>query len=431
MLEKVDKKLLLPISLKDYKKIIPEDQYKQIKKISKKLKGLKVVHVNATPIGGGPAEILKGLVPLMRETGLRVEWYTMPQRREFFEILLTKKPHNMMQGDMELRLTQQEKKAFKAHSKILAQMAENINPDIWVVHDLQPLGMGVFLKNRGRKSDFRKAMISRIHIDSSHPNPDAWNFFEPYMKDYDKVIFSMKEFVPKNFPKEKRTIFTPAINAFTDMTQDMDLETAEVVIERFGVNPTKPLVVNISRFDPWKDPIGMIDAYYEAKNEVPDLQFVMIGLMIAKDDPDALSIFKKVKRYAKGDPDIFLFADVAEIESAGLSWPTFVNAFRTAADIILHKSTREGFGMTITEAMLKKKPVVGGNVGGIRAQIVDGKSGFLVNSTDEAAERIVELLKDPELAKKMGKAAQKRAREKFLMPRLLLDYLKLFGELVH
>lgn len=424
MLEKVSTKSLLGISLREYKKLIPEEQYKQIKKISKKLKGLKIVHINATPVGGGPAEILKGLVPLMREVGLNVDWYVMPPRPEFFKILLTKKFHNMMQGDMSLRLTRGEKDAFVEHSKMLASMAKNIKADILVIHDPQPLGMGRFISNRG------KGMILRIHIDSVNPNPAAWNFLRPYMEDYDKVVFSMEEFVPKDFPKEKAVIFTPAINAFTSMTQDMDIKSAEVITEQFGVNPTKPLVVNISRFDLWKDPLGMIDAYYRAKNEIPDLQFVLMGLMIAKDDPDALSIFKKVKKYAKGDPDIFLFVDVKSIEDRGLGWPTFVNAFRTGADIILHKSIREGFGMTVTESMLKSKSVIGGNVGGIRAQIIDGTSGFLVNSSDEAAKRIVELVKNSKLAKKMGRAARKRACEKFLMPRLLLDYLKLFDEFV-
>jgi len=424
MLQKVQRENLLKVSLKDYKALIPAKQYSHVQKLAKKLRGLKIVHINATPVGGGPAEILKGLVPLMRDVGLNVAWHVMPPRPEFFKILLTKKPHNMMQGDRTLRLTSSEKAAFDAHSKMLVDMAKNLKPDIWVIHDLQPLGMGRFIKNRG------KGMILRIHVDSQDPNPDIWNFFKPYVDDYDRVVFSMKDFAPEDLAKERVRIFQPAINAFTSMTQDMSIEAAEIIMEQFGVNPTKPTVVNISRFDPWKDPIGMIDAYYKAKNKIPDLQFVMMGLMLAKDDPAALSIYKKVKRYAKGDPDIFLFVDVGEIEAKGLSWPTFVNAFRTGSDITLHKSTREGFGMTVTESMLKEKPVIGGNVGGIKAQIVDGTSGFLVNSSDEAAKRIVELLKDPKLSKKMGKAARKRVRENFLMPRLLLDYLKLFEELV-
>jgi len=424
MLQKVQRENLLKVSLKDYKALIPAGQYLHVQKLAKKLRGLKIVHINATPVGGGPAEILKGLVPLMRDVGLNVEWHVMPPKPEFFKILLTKKPHNMMQGDRTLRLTNSEKAAFDTHSKMLVDMAKNLKPDIWVIHDLQPLGMGRFIKNRG------KGMILRIHVDTQDPNPDIWNFFKPYVDDYDRVVFSMKDFAPRDLVKERVRIFQPAINAFTSMTQDMSIEASEIIMEQFGVNPTKPTVVNISRFDPWKDPMGMIDAYYKAKNKIPDLQFVMMGLMLADDDPAALSIYKKVKKYAKGDPDIFLFAKVEEIEAKGLSWHTFVNAFRTGSDITLHKSTREGFGMAVTEAMLKEKPVIGGNVGGIKAQIVDGTSGFLVNSSDEAAKRIVQLLKDPKLSKKMGKAARKRVRENFLMPRLLLDYLKLFEELV-
>jgi glycosyltransferase involved in cell wall biosynthesis len=188
-------------------------------------------------------------------------------------------------------------------------------------------------------------------------------------------------------------------------------------------------VVQVARFDPWKDPIGVVDAFYKAKNKIPDLQLAFLGLMIASDDPEAMRVFKKVQRYAKGDPDIFLFAHLDQIKDYSIS--TFVSAFQTSADVIMAKSIREGFGLVVTEAMWKGKPVIGGNVGGIKRQIVDGKSGFLVNSSDEAADRIVELLQDPARNKKMGVAARRRVRENFLMPRLLLDYLKLFEELVH
>jgi len=194
-----------------------------------------------------------------------------------------------------------------------------------------------------------------------------------------------------------------------------------------GINPTRPLVAQVSRFDRWKDPIGVIKAYYLARNKIPDLQLALLGFFQAKDDPVARGVYLKVKKYAKADPRIFLFAHPEQI--GALSIDIFVNAVQVASRVILQKSIKEGFGLTVTEAMWKGKPVIGGNVGGIKLQIEDGKNGFLVNSPREAARRIVELIKNPQLSKKLGKAAKERVKEKFLIPRLLRDYLKLFNNL--
>jgi len=207
----------------------------------------------------------------------------------------------------------------------------------------------------------------------------------------------------------------------------MDLDEAKKIVKEYGIDVTKPLVVSISRFDKHKDPIGMINAFKKAKADIPDLQFALVGLMIADDDPEAIEIFKEVKKHAEGIDGIFLFSDLKKIHS---DEPTFVRAFQSVADVILQKSIHEGFGLVVTEAMLKGKAVVAGNVGGLKLQIKDGENGFLVNSADEAAERIVQLMKNPELRNKIGKAAEISARDNFLTPRLLLDYLKLFDEVL-
>ena len=420
MLQKVK---LSPQSLGDYKGVIPEEQYKSCQKISRKLKGLKVAHINATAQGGGVAEILSSLVPLMNGVGMKAEWYVMPPPRDpaFFEV--TKGMHNTLQGKPGNFLTEERRKIYIDHNRFTAKFMDGIKPDIWVVHDPQPLATIDFLKEKKSKK------VSRIHIDTSHPNKGTWNFIGPIAKKYDRSIFTMEEFVSPDFAKDKVRIFYPAIDSLSEKNRKMSAAAAELIVENMGINITKPFVVQVARFDPWKDPIGVVDAFYRAKNKIPDLQLAFLGLMIASDDPEAMRVFKKVQRYAKGDPDIFLFAHLDQIKDYSIS--TFVSAFQTSADVIMAKSIREGFGLVVTEAMWKGKPVIGGNVGGIKRQIVDGKSGFLVNSSDEAADRIVELLQDPARNKKMGVAARRRVRENFLMPRLLLDYLKLFEELVH
>lgn len=391
-----------PKSLEDYRDIIPKERYSQIEEYARKLKGIKVAHLNATQYGGGVAEILKSLVPLMESVGLNAQWYVIPQMEEFQKVLLTKKLHNSLQGGKE-GLTKEEKESYINSSKALAEMAKGINPDIWVMHDPQALGSGYFL------ADSSKARILRVHIDFSKPNKDTWNFLTPYMINYDKIILHMEEYVPGGFPKNKIAIRPPAIDPLSKKNVKMDPEKAKKIVADHGIDPAKPLLVNISRFDRQKDSIGMISAYTKAKSEIPDLQFALVGLLIASDDPEAKEYLEEVKQYAKGIDGLFLFSDLKKIRS---DEPTFVGAFQSAADIVIHKSIYEGFGLVVTEAMIKGKPVVAGNAGGIKLQIKDGENGFLVNSVDEAAKCIVKLMKDPQLRKKSwGSCRKKRQRE--------------------
>jgi trehalose synthase len=409
------------LSLEDYQSQIPKEQFDAIKTLAQKLKGLKVAHINATQYGGGAAEILQSLVPLMRGVGIDAEWYIIPQREEFLRVLLTKKLHNGLQGGSE-SLTAEEKESYIESSKILAEMTNDINPDIWVMHDPQALGSGSFLNNKG------KGKLLRMHIDLSNPNKDLWNFLEPYMKNYDKMLVHMEEYVPKNFPEEKISVTPIAIDPLAQKNIKMDPQVAKAIVAKHGLNPEKPLLVNISRFDKLKDPIGMIDAFNTAKAQIPDLQFALVGLMIAADDPESVEVFEEVKQHSENMKDLFLFEDPGKLH---VDISEFVRAFQSAADVVIHKSIYEGFGMVVTEAMIKGTPVIGGNVGGIKLQIKDGENGFLVNSADEAAQRIVQLIKDPVLRKTMGASAEQSVRARFLIPRLLLDYLKLFEEVLN
>ena len=403
--------------LEKYEGLISKKLFKEIKELSQDLKGLKVFHVNSTPRGGGVAEILKSLVPLMKGIGLDAQWYTIPPRNNFFEI--TKKMHNALQGK-KYKFPFSARKKYLFHMARTAEFMKDMNPDIWVIHDPQPAGVIMFLPK------FQHS-ISRIHIDLTSSNREVWKFISGFLQGYDKVILSSKEFV-KEEVKKKAVVFQPAIDILAPKNQALSVEYAKEILTTFGINSDKPLVSQVSRFDPWKDPLGVIKAYQLAKKKIPDLQLAMVGLFLAKDDPEAERVYEKSKKKAKKDPNIFLFAETEILGS--LKVHVFVNAIQVASDVILQKSIREGFGLTVAEAMWKARPVIGGNVGGIKLQIKDGKNGFLVSSPKEAASRIVQLVENPELGNKLGKQAKKTVKEKFSMPRLLRDYLKVFKQVI-
>ncbi len=404
--------------IEKYKGIIPSHLFKEIKKIAKDLKGLKVVHVNAAPRGGGVAEIIQSLVPLMKGVGLKAAWHNNPPGEKFFT--LTKQIHNAFQGK-EFELPFSARKLYIRHMEKTARLMQDMKPDLWVVHDPQPVGIAAFLPN------FHPS-VWRVHVDSSHPNREAWEFIHPFMLMYDKIVFTSKEFIGPSLPKRKVAVFSPAIDPLTSKNKPLSLNVAKNIVETLGVDPDKPLVIQVGRFDPWKDPLGAVEAYQIAKKKIPDLQLAFLGLFLARDDPEGAKIFKKVQRKVKHDPDIFLFSDPGQLGS--LKVDLFVNAFQVVTSVVLHKSVREGFGLGVTEAMWKEKAVIGGKVGGIKLQIKDGKNGFLVSSPKEAAKRIVQLIKNPKLAEELGKEAKETVREKFLTPRLLRDHLKLYQKLL-
>lgn len=403
--------------LEKYENLISKNLFKEIKTLGRKLKGLKVFHVNATPRGGGVAEILKSLIPLMKGTGIKAEWFTIPPRNNFFEI--TKKMHNALQGK-EYHFPFSARKKYLSHMARTAELMTDMKPDIWVIHDPQPAGVIMFLPN------FHPS-ISRLHIDLTSSNQEVWDFLSGFLEIYDRVVLSSKEFI-KGEIKREAVIFQPAIDILSSKNQPLPLKTAKEILKSFGINPGKPLIAQVSRFDLWKDPLGVITAYQLAKKKIPDLQLALVGFFLARDDPEAETIYKKTKKMAEKDSDIFLFAETEQLGSLKVN--TFVNAVQVSSNVILQKSIREGFGMTVAEAMWKERAVIGGKVGGIKLQIKNGDNGFLVSSSKESASRIVQLIKNPTLAEKLGRQAKETVRDKFSMPRLLRDYLKLFRDLV-
>lgn len=408
---------LAPVKIDQYSKIVGADLISEIKKLAGKLKRKKIIHINATEQGGGVSEILKSLVPLMTGLGLDVRWFVIRPDPKFFEI--TNQIHDALQGATDARLSFIEKYIYKRESKKLASDFKNINADIWIAHDPQPLAIFSYLERQEPK-------ILRFHIDLSAPNKKIWRFIFPFTKNYEKIVFSAQEFINKEIAKEKIEIFQPAIDPLKEKNKLIPLEAAHLIFVSHGINPSHPIITQISRFDRWKDPVGVMKAYYIAKKEIPALQLVLCGLCSAKDNPNSKDIYRKVIKHSRGDKDIFAFYDPKKVSAEEA---TLVNAFQSGADVVIQKSLKEGFGLTVTEAMWKAKPVIGGKAGGIKLQIRNGYNGFLVASPEECAEKVIWILKNKTRARLMGRHARETVRNKFLIPRLLRDYLLLIKKI--
>jgi trehalose synthase len=408
MLERVD---VENKSLDNYRAIVGNDVVEEITRLAGKLKDAHVLHINATAFGGGVAEILMTLVPLMRDVGLDAEWQVIEGTDEFFNV--TKASHNGLQG-MEIPLTEEMKACWRQYNEHNANLLEG-EYDFIVVHDPQPAGM---LQYHGRSGG--KNWIWRCHIDTSHPNPIYWDFYAPYINIYEAAVFTMKQYVGPNVKFDHLAIIPPTIDPLSPKNAPIPLEQARKVVQGFGIDVSRTLITQVSRFDPWKDPLGVIDAYRLIKSEVPEVQLALVGSM-ASDDPEGWYYLDMTTRRAGEDDDIFIlhnFHGVGGYE---------VGCFQTASDVVIQKSTREGFGLVVTEALWKEKPVIGGNVGGIPLQVIDGETGFLVDTVEACAAKTLRLLQNPEDAQSMGKAAREHVRKNFLITRHLKDYLSLFN----
>ncbi|HEX5990280.1 MAG TPA: glycosyltransferase [Solirubrobacterales bacterium] len=401
-------------TLTDYTHIVGKELTEQIRRLAEPLKGKRVLHVSATAFGGGVSEILYTLVPLMRDVGLDAHWHVIFGKEEFFNA--TKLLHNSLQGAEET-LSDEQWEIFDEINQINAEGLQG-DWDVVIVHDPQPIGLLRGAKEKG------KNWIWRCHIDLSTPNPAPIARLLPMIEEYDASVWHLEDYVPDGMGahREDVRICPPAIDPLSPKNMAFSPEDAAFVCRQFGIDVDRPLITQVSRFDPWKDPIGVIDAYREVTEKVPEAQLAMVGSM-ATDDPEGMEYFQKTFEYAEGDEDIKILSNLNNVGAIE------VNAFQSQSDICLQKSIREGFGLTVTEALWKGRPTVAGNVGGIPLQIEDGVSGFLVDSPSECAQRCLEILQDPELGKKLGRQGKEHARTHFLTPRLLRDWLDLFGDL--
>jgi trehalose synthase len=401
-------------TLTDYTHIVGKDLTEQIRQLSEPLKGKRVLHVSATAFGGGVSEILYTLVPLMRDVGLDAHWHVIFGKEEFYNA--TKLLHNSLQGAEET-LSDEQWAIFDEINQINAEGLQG-EWDVVIVHDPQPIGL---LRGAKAKGD---NWIWRCHIDLSTPNPAPIARLLPMIEEYDASVWHLEDYVPNGMGRHREDvrIMPPAIDPLSPKNMAFSPEDAAFVCRQFGIDVDRPLITQVSRFDPWKDPIGVIDAYREVTRQVPEAQLAMVGSM-ATDDPEGMEYFQKTFEYADGDEDIKILSNLNNVGAIE------VNAFQSQSDICLQKSIREGFGLTVTEALWKGRPTIAGNVGGIPLQIEDGVSGFLVDSPSECAERCLEILRDPELGKKLGREGKEHARRQFLTPRLLRDWLNLITDL--
>lgn len=397
-------------SLADYTHIVGRPLIEEIRELAEPLKGKRVVHLSATAFGGGVSEILYTLIPLMRDVGLDVEWQVIYGREELFNA--TKLMHNALQGSPE-DLSDEEWDIWTQYNEMNARELSR-GWDICIVHDPQPAAIFALAPEKAN------AWVWRCHIDVSTPNPATFARLLPYVMRYDASLFHVAGYVPAGM-NGKAQIIPPAIDPLAPKNMALSHDDAVYVCKQFGIDTDRPMLCQVSRFDPWKDPLGVIDAYRIVKAERPDVQLALVGSM-ASDDPEGWDFYNSTVAHAENDPDIHIlnnFNNVGAVE---------VNAFQSLADVAIQKSTREGFGLTVSEALWKGRPFIGGNVGGIPLQVQDQVSGFLVDSVDQCAARALEILDNPELGVELGRRGKEHVRSHFLMPRYLRDYLKIFRE---
>ncbi len=393
--------------LESYAAVAGREVIHHLQQLAEPLKGARVVHVNSTREGGGVAEILQKLIPLKRALGIDAVWEIVSGDAAFYEC--TKGFHNALQG-MSSSISDALLRNYEA---INAENAERLrssleNADFVFIHDPQPAALLNHFPNR------RGPWIWRCHIDASHPYRPVWKYLRQWIIPYSASVFSLPEFAqPLPHPQY---IIAPSIDPLSEKNRDLPQAELQTVRERFGLDPDLPIVLQVSRYDRFKDPLGVIEAYRLAGKLTP-LQLVLAGGGAA-DDPESGLVLQEVRRAAEGDPRVHVMLLPADAHRS-------INALQRTADIVVQKSIREGFGLTVSEGMWKGKPVIGGDTGGIRLQVFDHYTGFLVRSPEGAALRIRYLLHRRDLSQRMGLQARRFVRENFLLTRQLREYLTL------
>lgn len=385
-----------------------------LRQLAEPLRGLKVVHVNSTRVGGGVAEILDKLVPLSCDLGLDTRWEVVTGEADFY--LCTKSMHNALQGSA-VGVADRLLGAYEATNETNAERLRSVleEADLVFIHDPQPAPLIEHCPGR------RGKWVWRCHIDASHPYRPVWRYLRRYVGRYDAAVFSLPDFA-QALP-EPEYIIPPSIDPLSEKNVELSPAELERVHDQFALDPERPLVVQVSRYDRFKDPVGVVQAYRLAKRYLPTLQLVLAGGG-ATDDPEGEAVLDEVRTAAADDPDCHVLLLPPDAHRT-------INALQRAADIVIQKSTREGFGLTVTEAMWKSKPVIGGDTGGIRLQVIDHHTGFRVSTPEGAALRLRYLYRQPDRVVEMGTKAREFVRDNFLLTRQLREYLTLAVGLLH
>ncbi|MFQ5787035.1 MAG: glycosyltransferase [Thermodesulfobacteriota bacterium] len=394
--------------LKEYAKVAGEDVVDHIRQLSAPLKDMKVVHINSTRLGGGVAEILTKLVPLMEEIGIDARWEVITGENKFFQC--TKNMHNALQGtqiSIQDSLLHIFEKTNEKNAEVLRPILEEA--DFVFIHDPQPAPLLKFCPNRKGK------WVWRCHINVSHPNLTVWKYLRKYVSGYDASVFSLADF-SKPLP-HPQYIIPPSIDPLSEKNMELDENEIKSTHKRFNIDPLRPVMLQVSRYDRFKDPLGVIQAYRLTKAFTPNIQLILAGGG-ASDDPEGEIVLNELLSAVGDDPDIHILVLPPDSHLT-------INALQRLADIVLQKSIKEGFGLTVTEAMWKGKPVIGGDTGGIRLQVVNHQTGFRVSTPEGAALRIRYLLHHPEILSEMGQKAREFVRENFLITEQLRELLTL------
>ncbi|HCN20517.1 MAG TPA: glycosyl transferase family 1 [Planctomycetia bacterium] len=397
-------------SISDYVPIIGQSTIDELFLLAERLKGKAIQNINSTSVGGGVAEILTRMIPLLKQLGIDARWDVIKGNEKFFGI--TKNVHNALHG-VNIQIPPEDLEYFlQVNNENAAEI--NFYGDILFIHDPQPIAL------IEKKKDIARKWIWRCHIDFTDPSPDIMNFLKLYIEKYDCAVFSAPAFsrdicIPQ-------MLISPSIDPLSDKNKELPEETIRTILERFGIDKERPIVTQISRFDYLKDPLGVIEAYKKVKKYV-DCQLVLAGGG-ATDDPEGLKVLEEAKSMASSDPDIHVIflPPASDIE---------INALQRASTVVLQKSLKEGFGLTVAEALWKAKPVIASAVGGIPLQIAHGYSGILTYSIDGTAYYLKQLINEPEYAKKLGLNGKEHIKNNFLVTRHIQDYLLLFLSLYH
>jgi trehalose synthase len=415
MLERVP---LLEKDLALYADCVGDEAVAQIREAAAPLEGARVLHLSATAYGGGVAELLATHVPLLRSVGIDAEWQVLHGSDEFFAV--TKQVHNALQG-ADIEWTPHMQRTYLERILDNSLLMDD-GYDVVVVHDPQPAALLHFLRDHPSLAGGRTRWIWRCHIDLTVANPTVWEFFRPFVELHDASVWTLSEFVPASLKMDHVVELHPCIDPLSVKNLDLARPFCEELTRQYGIDTRRPLVCQISRFDPWKDPIGVVDAFRMVREQIPDAQLLLAGSM-ATDDPEGFRVWEETERARDGDRDIHLLSNLHQVGSVQ------INAFQRVATVMVQKSLREGFGLTVSEALWKGRPVVGGRAGGIKLQVIDDYSGYLVDSVEGCAQRIIDLLADPVGADAMGSQGREHVRSNFLATRELHDWLLLLSEL--
>ncbi len=398
-------------SLDAYRELIGDEEVDEIRELAEPLRGARVLHINSTPFGGGVAEILNSFVPLMADAGLAADWQVIRASDDFFRV--TKAMHNALQG-MLIDWTPQMWDVRLQYNRANAELFDE-DYDFVIIHDPQPAPLlSSLIEMRGGRP--KGKWVWRCHIDLTDAQVQVWDVLRPHVALYDAAVFTLRNYIKEDLRGPTPFFIAPSIDPFSAKNADIPLDTVEAILRNHELDPERPIIVQVSRFDPWKDPLGVIDVYRMVKREVPEVQLVMVASM-AYDDPEGWAWYERTVRRAGEDMDIKVRTNLNGVGNVE------VNAFQRAADVIIQKSVREGFGLSVTEGLWKGRPVVAGNVGGIPLQIVDGMTGYLVNTVEECAQRVLQLLRNPAEAEEIGCRGREAVRRHFLTTRDLRDYL--------